>query len=394
MEEELNKQLPLLENTFIERLLKGEFSNPQEIDAFLSLTGLELKEGNYMVLLVGVFGNEGLMNREILHELGILKIMIKNCLKSNASSNIYYHDVDENKLAVLIALQEQTLPDQKTFIEGLSKKCSKELSKNSNARLLFSVGNTYGSLMDVSHSYLEAKHALEYKPLKDEESIIWYSGLKADNGCYYYPIELELRLVEAIKCGSLDQVRNILRKLHAENFEARKLADAMKKQLLNDLRGTIIKMTYRDNFEIGAKNLSRLEEDSSDFIDAFDSISKLFIDACDRVSSEKTRNESSTADEIIEYIHNNYSDNLLCIDSVASRFGLTVPYLYQLFKALRKATFSDYLENLRIKKACELLAGSDLTVDEIAAKVGYGNSRSFRRAFKRKEGVIPTAYRT
>ena len=56
-------------------------------------------------------------------------------------------------------------------------------------------------------------------------------------------------------------------------------------------------------------------------------------------------------------------------------------------------TFTDYLQKLRIEKSCELLAGSDMRIAEIAQAVGYEDIKFFNRLFKRTLGMPPREYR-
>jgi AraC-like DNA-binding protein len=65
--------------------------------------------------------------------------------------------------------------------------------------------------------------------------------------------------------------------------------------------------------------------------------------------------------------------------------------LYKEFKLYFGVTFSDYLENVRIQKAGELLK-EGIAVKEVAVQVGYGSDYSFRRAFKRCTGMTPSTY--
>ena len=68
-------------------------------------------------------------------------------------------------------------------------------------------------------------------------------------------------------------------------------------------------------------------------------------------------------------------------------------YLSTLFKEQSGGNFADYVEMLRIEKACELLQNSANTVNDVAEAVGYNSVQSFRRAFKRVKGVSPKKLR-
>lgn len=63
------------------------------------------------------------------------------------------------------------------------------------------------------------------------------------------------------------------------------------------------------------------------------------------------------------------------------------------FKTATGLTLIDYLQNLRIEKAKELLESSAIAVDDISASVGYEDASFFRRLFKRRSGLSPARYR-
>ena len=96
--------------------------------------------------------------------------------------------------------------------------------------------------------------------------------------------------------------------------------------------------------------------------------------------------------EILELVHKKYADPRLSICYLAEQFHLSESYFSQLFKDLSGESFSAYLENLRLSRAQELLRDTRLDIEEIAQQVGYFNSTTFRRAFKRMAGISPTAF--
>lgn len=66
----------------------------------------------------------------------------------------------------------------------------------------------------------------------------------------------------------------------------------------------------------------------------------------------------------------------------------------KIIQQITKISFSDYLEKCRIAKAEELLrVRPDVTIESIALQVGYASDKSFRRAFKRVMGILPSELR-
>lgn len=98
---------------------------------------------------------------------------------------------------------------------------------------------------------------------------------------------------------------------------------------------------------------------------------------------------------IIENIKSYVESNLeydLSISDVASLYFYSEVYLGRLFKENVGKSFKEYVNSMRIKRARELLL-SDLSVIEIAERVGYNNVTYFNRVFKSETGKTPVEYR-
>lgn len=95
---------------------------------------------------------------------------------------------------------------------------------------------------------------------------------------------------------------------------------------------------------------------------------------------------------VISYIQLNYTDPIK-IESIAYACGLNRSYLTRLFKEATGYSLQEYLTIYRMKVAAKLLIESNLPVQAIAGKVGYGDAFTFTKAFKRHTGKSPSEYR-
>ncbi|WP_080802161.1 helix-turn-helix domain-containing protein [Arabiibacter massiliensis] len=98
-------------------------------------------------------------------------------------------------------------------------------------------------------------------------------------------------------------------------------------------------------------------------------------------------------ESIVEFLNENYADQNFCAQRIVDEFGLSASSVTRLFKSNTNMGFLEYLHRLRIGKAIELLKGSDATVYEIAAAVGFANTITMSRAFKRHTGKTPSQFR-
>jgi len=81
------------------------------------------------------------------------------------------------------------------------------------------------------------------------------------------------------------------------------------------------------------------------------------------------------------------------LEEIAAKIDVTPEYLSVQFKTCTGTNFSAYIKDFRIRKAKELLLGSDLKISTIGEKVGYRDSKYFCRVFKEITGQIPVDYR-
>lgn len=97
--------------------------------------------------------------------------------------------------------------------------------------------------------------------------------------------------------------------------------------------------------------------------------------------------------QILAFIDANYHQETLSLNRIAEEVHLTPSYISTLFKKYQGVNISDYLIDIRIKKAMELLAGTDYKTYEISERVGYSNPQYFSVVFKRITGFAPIEYR-
>jgi two-component system response regulator YesN len=93
------------------------------------------------------------------------------------------------------------------------------------------------------------------------------------------------------------------------------------------------------------------------------------------------------------YIEANFAGNI-SLESVAESIALSPPYFSRLFSSQAGKTFIDYLTDLRMAKACQLLREGKLSIKEISSAIGYSDPNYFSRIFKKIIGQTPSEYRT
>lgn len=114
---------------------------------------------------------------------------------------------------------------------------------------------------------------------------------------------------------------------------------------------------------------------------------------CQQENRANDANASSPVYRSLPYIEKHFCEEQLSLATVAEQVGLSASRFSTLFHEQMNCNFKEYVDALRLEKAKRLLKESDLLIAEIARQVGYENSYSFSRLFKRLAGVTPQAYR-
>lgn len=150
---------------------------------------------------------------------------------------------------------------------------------------------------------------------------------------------------------------------------------------------------------VGEKILEMVrQEDISQFV-TFLSILEILIGSREikYLSSDKfvnTYNEKDTGriNAVYRFLMHNFKKDIQ-LEEVASIAHLAPTAFCRFFKQRTKKTFSAFLNELRIRHACELLNNPELSINEISSLSGYHNASNFNKFFKEITGLTPSSFR-
>ena len=119
----------------------------------------------------------------------------------------------------------------------------------------------------------------------------------------------------------------------------------------------------------------------------------LETEAADQREEILSGKHSALMTKVRKYLQDNYMICNISLDSVSAILNLNASYFSAQFKRCFGVNFVDYLTDLRIQAAKQLLEDPLHSAAEIARMVGYESANYFARAFKKKTGMTPMEYR-
>jgi len=117
-----------------------------------------------------------------------------------------------------------------------------------------------------------------------------------------------------------------------------------------------------------------------------------FLQAVQSKLAEKDREESRPIRIARQFILQKYSE-AITLEIVAAKVGLSPTYFSTVFKQSTGQGFTEYLTDVRINSAKNLLRSSSMNIQEISEAIGFTDSKYFRKLFKKVTGLRPSEYR-
>lgn len=253
------------------------------------------------------------------------------------------------------------------------------------------VGEPCGLFAELSLSYQEAKAACDYRLTGCKGNLMFFRDISVADNSYYYPIEKENALRNCLKAGNLEGSVEILEGLIQINCGQPPLSPGRIKNFFYNADLTCLKcgeelgLPLKDEGEL--TQCHTLEDYTSRLV-------RIYQRICDYSKEKSSDGNAVLKDRICKYIQQNLKDPSLSLQSVASEFGVSDSYVSKLFKEYMKINFLNYVNLERIALAKSLLKNQhSIRIQDVGKMVGYENDATFRRIFKKHEGISPSQFR-
>ncbi|MCI1982068.1 MAG: helix-turn-helix domain-containing protein [Oscillospiraceae bacterium] len=255
------------------------------------------------------------------------------------------------------------------------------------------VGNPVSGFGNVHQSFREAERMCSLFSPFNPERVILYRPFKDSIHCIY-SIDDENKLFNYLMTGNKDEVRRLISSILAQNS-----IGSLNESCLKELYIQIYNTCVRALSSKGVKVENLMGESSVDLIRDFRRLSAndlaAYLDRLiRRILPLMQKGISRPAlSEIKKYIDSHYSEDIY-LEMLAQKYHISVKYMSKLLKDALNESFKKYLTDLRIAKSKELLKDRKQSISEIAGCVGFNSRNTFIRAFKMREGITPSEYRS
>lgn len=210
---------------------------------------------------------------------------------------------------------------------------------------------------------------------------------------------VEDRFIEAIRCGDAKKALQHMAKLKEVCSGLRFLSDEMSNQIAG---AAIVRTLIRIGAKMSGLSPVMIDSLSQDYalkmqhassmgeLDGL--LTELVEKICQKIRDTQSHGYCAYVQKAIDYMYTHLEETITARE-LSQAAGINQQLLGKLFFQETGMTIKQYLAKLRCNAAAELLLDSRLSIQEIAARVGYADNNYFSKVFKATQGASPQDYR-
>ena len=390
LQSQLRESLPLLRERFLNRLIRGDL-HEADIVRRSALLELSLPGPCFNLLLIDsdrVDWEDDLTGLKIQNEVEAV---------SRTRSDVMVFRSEREQLVLLM-----WAPDEPAVVLGAieyAEELAERVRTATGATVSIGIGFPVRTLRRIDESFRGARTALGQRLILGPNQIITAEQV---HGSRSEPVPraeqgARARVIREFRNGSSAGTETAIREL-IELYRTTRLS--MKEcfvgiqRLLADLLSALESLGVHHSQvpEVASDPFGRLTE-----MKTLEDIERWFCElqlSARAVLARQQRQQSAAkAVEAEDYIQAHYAEPELSLTALCRVLSISKSYFSPMFKAHTGMTFVEYLTNLRMDRAKELLILTDMKGYEVAERVGFTDAHYFSLTFRKQTGVSPTEYR-
>ncbi|MFV0520116.1 MAG: response regulator [Lachnospirales bacterium] len=388
-----NESLPILKEHYLHQLVNGKLNSEEILKGIETYNfsfgyGKKWVVSSIMIKIPKDTKRNDLISLHKAKELIPISVLglIDDTLNDFCSYSAYESTIGINLIS---AIDDISITDYVNVLNNLCKDCKKNL----DITITIGIGEGVLSLFGLYKSYEQSKDALGYREIIGNGNAIYIRDVEPlFNIELDFDEQLEGKLLSAIKFYGEKEieevVEEIINKLILSNIHTSQ-RQVYIISILNSLLRTMQKYnvySLKYNFFEHIQNLNTSNDIKLWLLEICNHINK-------NIDTERNNNNQNLIKNAKQYINENFQNAELSVDMVCNYLHLSEAYFSTMFKKETGTSYINYLTQLRMTKALELLNKSDSKIHIIATECGYQSANYFSYAFKKYYGYSPSKYK-
>ena len=401
-EKEAEKDYEILKYQFYNELLSGK-GTAYELKQKGESLGLDLEAGAYNFLLYKISASSYDDHMEYRQDYMQVEAFLMEAFEKD--KNLIYFDHLAEGAALLIT--GKTPQEVDRTISKCIRIISKETDASHNLHYFIGIGKNVLDLKDIALSYQYANRAYTYRFLTLGNKVLYGGDIHAgdlekekpfslmDVASNHMDSKVALNFLKSGLKSDIELfVEKFIRSLGENNMDSL----MFRQYIILDINFQIVQFL---------ESIGRTREDLQKRFPEFGDImmftrslgkTKQYIiqsfENCMNLRELAAVNKYADMVECAkEFIRIHYNDEDISLNTTAARVNVSPNHFSRIFSQETGITFVEYLTDIRIERAKELLRATNIRISDVGYEVGYKDSHYFYYLFKKMEGCTPKDYR-
>lgn len=301
-----------------------------------------------------------------------------------------------------------------TYLTGMLERIQSSCRESLNASVSFSMSGEPCNWDGISGKYYSLNQILNFKIGKDMETLLVDNTVEdkmlnvdMNSGWTYRETDYELNEILR-KQRARDSLAQLLESGLRDNYYKRlsqtvgpiRNIEAKSNLLANEayLMASMSILSYINQWKLNERIPARFSLKKLTNIDRHETWSAavdFLYELSDYLFTLQKDEQKKRADSAVDFIHKYAREHLgedLSLVKLAEQVYLNPSYLSRLFKQVKGMNLSDYIDNMKIKMAMDMLEKDAVKIHDVAKMTGYDTAASFTRFFRKMAGCSPLEY--
>ena len=399
-EREKDTNNEIIKSYFLRRLVVESFSiSDEEIAKASAQEIFNMNLNQHMLICLIKLDNYSEFNDKYsIRDKDLIKYAIMNILTQVLSYNYENTAIDmkDDQIIVLLGIENHEDSLYENLIEHL-KQAQTIIFSDLNISVSISVSQPVNHFKEITKSYSYVLNISMYRLIYGKRSIITHEMIKnnQNNTQFKYPFSLEKELIKAIKSGNSAGAEEVLSKI-LHDISNKNYTNIMLSltYVVNIIRNTVDEMNQLriEPILINSNLLNQEIYEFETFNELKNKFVQIFKEICGLEKTAGSEKHEILVDAVKGIIHANYFDNGLYLQQIAAMLKMSPTHIGRVFKEVTGLSVPEYINEIRLTKAVDLLTTSSLSINQVMTKIGVENESYFYKLFKKKFGTTPKEY--
>ncbi|CAI6236533.1 AraC family transcriptional regulator [Bacillus subtilis] len=396
LQEQLLRQTPHMKKSFLQHLLQGDFyyDNEDSLRSRMEEAGWNIGENVFHVLDLQLTGLRCEKSIFCCDDEQLAVFTLTNIAEELADKRVFQLSIlDIGRLSVTVLVMKTNSSDLKAYITELAR----QFGDVTGLCLTSTLSSKTERVTEIPSLFQDVKCGKSRRKFANRDQVI---DLQADfpqdeQFAPYYPFELEKQIVQAIRLERKQEAKELIdgcmRELAEKAAIDRHVHSALI-QLFSRIQEDILHSGLNPSELFQHRNpfldISELREPNEAAAWLMDVVVTPYLS---KLEGRKNRQQKQLAERVIAMIHEQYMADI-SLESCADALGMNSYTLSKAFKQVTGINFIDYVTQIRIEKAKELLVNTNKKIHDVSEEVGYRHNY-FNRIFKKQVGMPPGVFR-